>query len=42
VRSLNGCEKTPRNQNTSLVTSDSSEHGSVLGLCFHAPPRCKR
>jgi hypothetical protein len=27
-------------ENKNLVVSVSSEHGTVLGMCFRAPPRC--
>lgn len=33
------CEKTPRKEDKSLVTS---EHEIVLGICFYVPPRCSR
>ena len=30
-----------RKQAKSLVSPVSSEHGVVLGMCSHAPPRCR-
>jgi hypothetical protein len=37
---LGAFEKIPRKQYKSLVTSVSSKHRIVLGVCFHAPLRC--
>lgn len=34
------CEKTPRKEVKRIVTSVSSNHRNVLGMCFHDPPRC--
>lgn len=41
-RFLSAFEKTPRNEDMSLVTSVSLEYGIVLWIMFCAPPMCIR
>jgi hypothetical protein len=36
-----GCEHTPRKQEFEGLISGSSKHRIVLGMSFHAPPRCR-